>query len=330
MTGAKPRTLLDFGIGASVAVVPTLLVALLIVAWWRPLDSPSVALRNPDRHVSVRQVAALKTFERAIVRRDRIAAPLPTAQALLDGVPACRTEWDAQGGTIGRLRRLLTRSTASGPSQADRIATRLAELDKALARFSSGANRRVSDAVGFDAPRWFAAVAATLREPAESPDYPRRRFAVQCADIVTAVAMLTRGDSRMLDALAWRGTEVEKVIARWRPDQFVEISPRHIARANPWTGIPGCTYFGNAATGSPGAYVPAYFVTQSHGITEQLCEEPAMSGGLAASAPVGIFGEPTPDLPIGDPRWSVPPSLSAMLQPLETLHRPGGSLYRFY
>ena len=328
MTGRKPRTLLDFGIGASVAVVPILLVVLLIVAWWRPLDPASATLRSVDRHISVRQVAALKTFERAIVRRDRIASPLPTARALLDAVPACRAEWDRPGGTMSKLRRLVAGASSPGVSQAERIAARLADLDQALVRFGSGANRRVSDAVGFDAARWFAAVAAALREPVESPEYPGRRFVVQCSDIVTAVAMLTRAEGRMLDALAWRGTEVPQVIARWRPDQFVEISPRQVARANPWSGIPGCTYFGNAA--SAGAYVPAYFVTSSHGVTERVCLQPEMRGGAADPAPVGIVGDATPDLPADDPRWSVPPSLSAMLQPLDTLHRPGGALYRFY
>jgi hypothetical protein len=57
-----------------------------------------------------------------------------------------------------------------------------------------------------------------------------------------------------------------------------------------------------------------------------------------ASAPRGdtpvklatLAGEPTPDLPPDDMRWMVPPSLSAMLQPLEGLRRPSGALYRLY
>ena len=35
-------------------------------------------------------------------------------------------------------------------------------------------------------------------------------------------------------------------------------------------------------------------------------------------------------MPIDDPRWKLPPSLAVMLQPLETLHRPAGALYRAY
>jgi cell division protein FtsI/penicillin-binding protein 2 len=57
--------------------------------------------------------------------------------------------------------------------------------------------------------------------------------------------------------------------------------------------------------------------------------------GLAADAAqrapiVRVAGEPTPDMAVGDERWKLPPSLGAMLRPLETLHRPNGALYRAY
>ena len=83
----RPPTLLEFGIAASTAVVPVLLGVLLLVAWLRPLAEAKPATREVDRHVSVRQVAALKTFERAIVRRDRVTPGLRDAAALLAGVP---------------------------------------------------------------------------------------------------------------------------------------------------------------------------------------------------------------------------------------------------
>ena len=69
---------------------------------------------------------------------------------------------------------------------------------------------------------------------------------MQCADVAGAVTMLVRADARMLDALAWRGTAVPATIARWRPDQFVEVSDRLLARPNPWAGIAGCVYMGGA------------------------------------------------------------------------------------
>jgi hypothetical protein len=353
MSARRPRTLLDFAIVASVAVVPVLLVVLFVVAWLRPLDDSARALRASDRYVSARQVAALKTFEFAIVRRDRVGAGAPTAQALLDGIPECRDEWAGRRGPLAELRSALAHAAQASssladtaqassslahtaqaaPSLAQRIAAQLAELDAALDRFSSGANRRVTDRIAFDARRWFEAVRSTLRAPAESPEYPMRRFAVRCADIAQAVATLTRANFRMLDALAWRGTEVQRVVSRWRPDQFVEISPRQVARANPWGGIAGCIYLGEAGAGDA-AYAPAYFVSQARGIAEWLCRTPEMRGASAesgmATVPTALAGEPTPELAADDPRWNVPPSLDVMLASLDTLRRPTGELYRLH
>src|SRR5438067_2854188 len=113
MRKARQVSLLDLAIAASAAVVPVLLVVLLIVAEVRPADPSMSARRNGDRHVSVRQIAALKTFERAIVRRDRVQSPLPNADALLDGIPQCRAEWDGRGNAQQRLRQSLARSRAA-------------------------------------------------------------------------------------------------------------------------------------------------------------------------------------------------------------------------
>ncbi len=145
MAERRAVTLLELAIAASVAVVPVLLGVLLIVAEIRPSD-PSTK-RNVDRYVSVRQVAALKTFERAIVRRSLARAPLPTADALLAGVPQCRNEWDARHGLLQRVRELAGRTSATDLSPAQRLAAQIEALDAALFRFSAGPNRRVTDAV---------------------------------------------------------------------------------------------------------------------------------------------------------------------------------------
>ena len=173
----------------------------------------------------------------------------------------------------------------------------------------------------------------TLQTAIEAPEYPGRKFVVQCSDVATAVATLARADARMLGALAWRGTEVERVMARWRPEQYVEISARQVARANPWAGLPGCVYLGNAATDT-GAAGPRYFVAGDRSAGWQLCGQPAMLGvdlaDAGTAAPTGLAGEATAAIPVDDGRWSVPPSLSVMLRPLATLQRPTGSLYRLY
>src|SRR5438105_1240308 len=303
-------SLLDLAIAASAAVVPVLLFVLLIVAEVRPSDPSMNARRSGDRHVSIRQVAALKTFEHAIVRRDRVRSALPNADALLDGVAQCRAEWDGRGNALQRIRQSLVKTRAAQLSPAQRLAAQLEEIDAALVRFSTGANRRVTDAVGFDASRWFDALQATLQAPVETSEYPGRRFIVQCADIASAAAMLARGDGRMLATLAWRGTVVDRTLATWRTDQYVDISARQVARRNPWSGLSGCVYIGNSAPHRDAAS-PAYFVSGTRHADAELCTRPEMFdfGDHAANRPAPIFGEAHDTLPVGDARWSVPPSL---------------------
>ena len=325
----RAASLLQLAITASAAVLPVLLGVLLAVASARPTDTP-VAPRSGDRHVSVRHVAALKTFEHGIVRRDRVTAPLPTPRLLVERIAQCRAAWDGGGGTIDRLRRIVTGAPERGTSPAARMAAQLKDIDDALRAFSSGENRRVSDVVGFDAAAWLDAVATALRAPIEAPEYPGHTFALQCADVPGAVATLARSNGRMLASLAWRGTEVDRTIARWRPEQYVEISARDFARANPWAGIPGCIYVG-AREGAPAA--ATYYLGSIRGLDDRLCTRDDMRGiaaGQHAPPAARLAGEPTPDMPVDDERWKIPPSLGTLLQPLETLHRPGGSLYRLY
>jgi len=329
----RRSTLLEFAIAASVAVVPVLLLVLLAVDVIRPLDPAAPATRGGDRHVSVREVAALKTFERAIVRRSAVTAGPPSAALLLDRVPECRSAWEGRGGVLDRVRAALASNGVASPSPAQRLAAQLSDLDNELSRFSAGENRRVSEAVGFDSARWFDAVRLALQLPVDATNYPGRKFTVQCADISSAAATLSRADGRMLDALSWRGTEVGRVVSRWRPDQFVEVSARQVARANPWLGLPGCIFMSNAAP--PGAdRVPAYFVTGARAPEQSLCTRPELYAlaepETEAPVPIAITGEATPDLPVDDPRWKVPPSLDVMLRSLSTLTRPSGSLYRLY
>jgi len=105
----RSTSLMHLAIMASTAVMPVLLVVLLVVASARQADLLGPP-RAGDRHISVRHVAALKTFERAIVRRDRVTSELPTPHALLEHVPQCRAAWEGTRGIIERARRLLTHS----------------------------------------------------------------------------------------------------------------------------------------------------------------------------------------------------------------------------
>ena len=345
MPERRTTTLLDFAIAASLAIVPIMLGIVLLVAVTRPADPGAPAWRGlADRYLSVRHIAALKTFEAAIVERASLATPLApaptTAQQVLDGLPQCRRDWSAAWRASDWLPRVAG-SGAALPSQAEQIAARLAELDAALLRFGNRRNARVSQPVGFDAARWFALADKSLGTPIETPDYPGQRFTVRCSDLAAALAALLHADARMLDALAWRGTEGSTVLARWRADQVTEISAHHVTRRNPWNGVAGCIYLGGHA-GNDERRLPSHFVAGTRSVQRRLCDRLAVAGaaGVASaagpaspmpmSAPTALAGEPGLADAFDDPRWMVPPSLHTMLQPLESLRQPSGALYRLY
>ena len=327
-SGRPPIALLDFAIAASLAVVPVMLAMLLLVAVVRPAD-PALATRRDlvDRYVSVRPFAALKTFEAAIV--ERAADPhLPRdAGELLDAIPQCRREWSGGGSVVERALRAL-RDAPAPPTPAERIVAQIAAFDGALERFGTRPNPRVASPVGFDAGRWFDAVGKALANPVEAPDYPGRRFQLGCADLTGALAALARADARMLDSLAWRGTEGRTTVAQWQSGQQMAIGVRQVMRRNPWGGLPGCVYIGRSDGAAAGA--PAYYVAAAGSAQRRLCALPAMSAGDSADAPRPIAGEPGAADPVDDPRWMVPPSLPALLRPLDALRQPSGVRYQRY
>ena len=217
-------------------------------------------------------------------------------------------------------------------------------LDAALQRFSARANARVAAPVGFDAARWFAAAGQALAQPLQAPDHPGQTFALRCSDLGGALDALLHNDARLLDRLAWRGTETRTVLARWRADQQVEIAPHHVTRRNPWAGVAGCIYLGERSGPGPGIGIgneagaaitaPTYFVAAPRSVQQRLCANAALASanpalaGPTDAAPRALAGELPPDAAPDDPRWRVPPSLQAMLAPLETLRQPTGALYR--
>ena len=245
MAERRPIALLDFAIAASLAVVPVLLGMLWLVAVIRPAD-PAAAARQAaaDRYVSVRHVAALQTFEAAIVPRASGAHAPRDAGELLAGIPSCRREWAGSAGPVERLLQAFGKAPpASTP--ADEIVARLAALDGALLRFSTRANARVGEPLGIDGARWFAAVDRALAQPGRIGDVsraalraalrrPRRRAWPRWR-------AATRGCSR-----AWPGAapRAARVLAHWRPDQQVAVGARQVMRRNPWGGLAGCIYLG--------------------------------------------------------------------------------------
>ena len=231
MAERRDTSLLDFAIAASIAVVPVMLVIVLLVAVIRPADPGAASWRGlTDRYINMRHVAALKTFEHAVVQRPATAPPAPTALDVLDGVPQCRREWGASWSPGQWLKGFGARTHAPAPSPAEHIAARLTEFDAALLRFSSRPNTRVGHLVGFDARRWFAAADNSLGAQTETSESPGQRFQVRCADLVGALDALSRADARMLEGVAWRGSVQALCCPRCRARRCLRACGRQRAR----------------------------------------------------------------------------------------------------
>ncbi|HEY2187437.1 MAG TPA: hypothetical protein VGH48_02625, partial [Caldimonas sp.] len=323
-------SLLECAIAASAAIVPVLLGVIALVAVVRPGEPDSIDRQGrSDRYVSVRRVAALKTFERAIVERRSDAPQHTDALAVLAGIPACRGEWGGGSPAALWLRDLVGAKVET--TAAEQIALQMNEIDAALLRFSSRTKARVEHHVGLDPARWFAAAADALATPVEAADAPGRRFQVRCDDLADALESLRRADAAMLETLAWRGTEGSATLARWRADQQMQLTAREVTRKNPWGGVPGCIYIGG------GDATPAVFLAPARSAQERVCAMAAVrgvttaaSGSAAAPPPIAVAGEPGVADHVDDPRWQVPPSIFTLLQPLESLRQPAGALYRAY
>ena len=335
MAERKPASLLDFAIAASIAVVPVLLGVVLLVAVIRPADADASGRSPQERYLSVRLVAALKTFEPAVLRRSAITARLPDGAGVLAALPECQREWRGASPWRAWLAENGLARTPP-PPPAEQIAAQLAGFDAALLAFSSRSNARVERPVGFDAGRWFSAANAALTAPIENPDAPAHPFRLRCADLADALAALARSDAAMLDSLAWRGSESRLALAAWPATQEMLIPARQVTRRNPWSGVGGCIYFGGETAGEGGAHA---FLAAPRSAQRRVCALPELArADAAASAPTPagdaapvatvLAGEPGLADPLDDSRWSVPPSLQAMLQPLETLRQPTGALYR--
>ncbi|MGZ5724711.1 MAG: hypothetical protein ACXWKD_15435, partial [Caldimonas sp.] len=325
-------------------------------------DPDAAATRGAEeRYMSVRLAAALATFEPAIVPRSASNPPLPDAAALLAALPRCRSEWRGASplrvwlGEAG-----LARLPPLPP--VEQVAAQLARLDAALLAFSTRANARVESPLGFDAGRWFAAAEARLATPIENAATPGHPFRMHCSDLAEALATLVRGDAAVLDGLAWRGSEGRAALARWLPEQVMQIPAHQVMRRNPWSGIGGCIYFAGDAAGNGG---PRPFLAAARSVQRRVCALPELAGARAETGPARreaasavtsaaasstassaassatagappaarpaalmLAGEPGPADPVDDTRWMVPPSLQAMLQPLESLRQPTGALYR--
>ena len=346
MAERKPASLLDFAIAASIAVVPVLLGVVLLVAVIRPADVEASGRSPQERYVSARQVAALKTFEPAVLRRSGDQRPLPDGAGVLAALPACQREWRGASpwrGLAGRERPGAHAAAAAGRAgrgPARRLRRRAARLRQPQQRAGracgrlrrrSLVRRRRRGAGGADREprRAGASVPPALRRPrrcARHPGAQRRRDARQPG----LARQREPGRARPLA----RGAGDADPGAPGDAAQSLERRRRlHLLRRRGRGGRRRAT-LSSPRRAAPQRRVCALpelaraDVPASAPRTGRRCGKRVDAARRGRSGTILLAGEPGLADPLDDSRWSVPPSLQAMLQPLETLRQPTGALYR--
>ena len=305
----------------------------------RPTPTRTGRAGRGDRYVSVRHVAALKTFERAIVRarRARRAPHLPTADVLagIAAVPARVERADRRRAVAAADRRRRRAGRCAAGRRRSRA--QLGELDAALLRFGTRTQRARRPR---RRPRSRSAGsrrrATRSRRRSRRPMRRAARFRVRCADLAGALgraAPRRRGDARRRSpgaaARARRrsragGPSSRCEVTAARGDAAQPVG-RHRRLHLPRRARDGAD--SRRATSSPARAARS---SASARLPRSCAARRGERRGARAPAPTALGGEPRPADAVDDPRWMVPPSLVALLQPLETLRQPTGALYRAY
>lgn len=350
----KPPHLLALTISTVAVFALAIFAVLNALGRWHEKDFSDIPASARNRYVNARLVAALKTFEGAIVPLAQAGrrAP-PDASVLIAGLPECRKVLDDAPGLWTKRVAEFRQRKIDTTTTADRLAARLAALDIYLAQLTSGKNPRFQQALAFDASRWFVAVQAALQQPVPvSGPTGEMQLTLGCNDVVAALRMLVpepcrqmlvsspaaivparaRQDCGVLENLDWREVSVPAVLRNFAPRQQIGVPERIVAQRNPWGAVPGCVYW-QATAAQPGRVL--YQSDRELG-NRQVCESAEVSGRSAQKAQLtGVAGASVEAaeieaMPLADARWSVPPSLPLILRPLDALRQPGSQLYQDY
>jgi hypothetical protein len=320
--GERP-SLLQRALG--VFVVLALFLALFLWAGKALLQRPVEGV-----FLDAQRLAALRTFERAIVPLKSLRDyPAPTADRIRSQFDFCADPLKDQDREA-----VSARSRRSNPcahtGAADELACHLGTINSRLNEMSGdrwkNRDRFLGERYVVDVDRWIEAI----RTPQQQPDagFEGGRKAMQqgvaCRDALGAARQLAAGNGRLLGLLAWRERSAKSVVAsQFAPDQVVKVSGRILEQRNPWAGVPGCIYYGDAS--QPGKLV---FVTDRRQSNRQACVAMRPSGTDEKDM-TGIFRRTAG----GEDRAAAPEppeSLEVILADLDNIRLPWKDLFRAY
>src|SRR6185295_4502265 len=137
---------------------------------------------------------------------------------------------------------------------------------------------------------------------------------VTCHEALNAARQLAAADGRLLGLIAWRELSPKSVAAsQFASGQSVRVPGRIIEQRNPWSGVPGCIYYGD-----PGRHGRVLFVTDRRQSNRSACLA-MRPQGIAEKDLIAVF----PPAPGGERAAAAPPeSLDVVLGELDHIRLP--------
>ncbi|HEV8096719.1 MAG TPA: hypothetical protein VGP71_13385, partial [Burkholderiales bacterium] len=281
------------------ALAVFVLLALFLAGF---LWAGQVLLPRPveDVYLDSQRLAALRTFERAIVPMDAAHDDAgPRAELIRSQFEFCADPLKDRKTVSARAKR--TNACAS-PSAVEELACYVRTINSRLGEMGGdGRTNRERAPRGryvVSIERWVEAI--------QDPQQP-----VACRAAMAAARHLASGEGKLLDLLAWRDLSPKNVVAsQFAPDQAVKVAGRILEQRNPWGGVPGCIYYGHLGRNGKMLFVtdkqqsnrPACIAMRPHGTNEKDLE-----------------GARTP-----------PESLDVILADLDNIRLPWRDLFRAY
>ncbi len=283
-------------------------------------------------YLGAQRLAALRTFERAIVPlkslRDYQA---PTADLIRRKFDFCADPLKQQHHETVSARSRRTNSCANSIA-AEELACDLRTINFRLNEMGGdhrkNRERVLAEPYVVNVDSWIEAIRTTqgqpLAESAMEGREQRKHQAVACRDALGAAAELAADDGKLLGLLAWRELSSKNVVAgQFAPDQAVKVPSRIFEQRNPWGGVPGCIYYGD-----PGEHGKLMFVTDKRQSNRQSCIA-MRPRGTDEKDMTGVFQRTTGD-PGSDAAPAPPESLDVILADLDNIRSPWKDLYRAY
>ena len=279
-------------------------------------------------YLDAHRLAALRTFERAIVPLKSLRDyPVLTADLIRRKFDFCADPLKEQSRETVSARSRRT-SPCANFGAAEELACNLRTINSRLNEMSgdrpANRDRVLSERYVVNVDRWIEAI----RSATERPEQGKPQVA--CRDALGAARQLAAGDGRLLGLLAWRELSSKNVVAgQFAPDQAVKVSGHILEQRNPWGGVPGCIYYGDASL-----HGKLMFVTDKRQSNRQSCVA-MRPRGTAEKDMTGVFQRGPGDrresgAEGGNAAPAPPESLDVILADLDHIRLPWKDLFRAY